>query len=259
MSKSLTHEWDFILKIGSLLFWDHNHVKIGASRLGYVLLGFLLLSENAMTKSRVGKKELISAYNSQITPHPREKSGQKLKAGMRRQELMETVEGCSLLPYLSWFVQPAFLYTSGPPVRGSTFLNVLDPAYSSLVRICPTGSSLGQSYTSMFSIVAVSFQILALFKLTNNKQTNRTPNLDRVGAIQPVVTLQERMPRCKETQAPGRTRPQLPSYKPGEAKDSSPTPSEGKASKEHGTAETSLCALGENTFPLFYRHLLWRL
>lgn len=29
-------------------------------------------------------------------------------------------------------------------------------------------------------------------------------------------------------------------------------PSEGKASKERGTAETSLCELGENTFPLFY-------
>lgn len=29
-------------------------------------------------------------------------------------------------------------------------------------------------------------------------------------------------------------------------------PSEGKASKEHSTAETSLCELGENTFPLFY-------
>lgn len=117
-----------------------------------------------------------------------------------------------------------FLYPSGPPARGSTSLNMLDPAYSSLVRICPTGSSSGQSYRSMFSIVAASFQIIALFKLTNNKQTNRTPNLDRVGAIQPVVTLQERMPPYKETQAPGRTRLQLPSYKPGEAKDSPPTP-----------------------------------
>lgn len=171
MSKSLTHEWGFILKIGSLLFWDHNHIKIGVSRLGYVLLGFLLLSENAMTKSRVGRKGFISAYNSQITPHPRGKSGLKLKAGMRRQELMETVERCSLLPYLSWVAQPAFLYPSGPPARGSTSLNMLDPAYSSLVRICPTGSSSGQSYRSMFSIVAASFQIIALFKLTNNKQT----------------------------------------------------------------------------------------
>lgn len=70
-----------------------------------------------MTKSSMGRKGLISAYNSQITPHASGKSGQKLKAGMRRQELMETMEGCYLLPYLSWVAQPAFLYTSGPPAQ----------------------------------------------------------------------------------------------------------------------------------------------
>jgi hypothetical protein len=76
-----------------------------------LVLGFLLLQRNTVTKRQVGEERVYSAYTCTLLFITKGSFGQELKQGRNLEAGAdaEAMEECCLLDCSLWFAQPAFL------------------------------------------------------------------------------------------------------------------------------------------------------